>query len=127
VIFLFLFPGQKRAADHHTDTDRSFHHRHHRPLPPTGVKTVGQRRPPQKQATASACFLQTSPNTAALTDLDLSAVFLQLLHSAVAAQPPDLPPVEGGKNGRHEEERRQKRIDLKKGKENRSETDLNKD
>jgi len=57
---------------------------HHRPLPPTGVKTVQQRRPPQKQATVSACFLQTSPNTAALTDLDLSAIFLQLLlHSAV--------------------------------------------
>eukprot|EP00258_Populus_trichocarpa_P026536 XP_024442555.1 uncharacterized protein LOC112324367 [Populus trichocarpa] len=54
---------------------------HHRPLPPTGVKTVQHRRPPQKQATASACFLQTSSNTAALTDLDPSAIFLSRLHT----------------------------------------------
>ena len=39
----------------------------------------------------------------------------QLESSAVTAQPPNLPPGKEGKNGRREEERRQKRIDLKKG------------
>jgi hypothetical protein len=43
----------------------------------------------------------------------------QLESSAVTAQPPNLPPGKEGKNGRREEERRQKRIDLKKENQNR--------